>query len=365
MAHRRPLTDNSTIHMTIDTSPYIISQEASTLDALRQLNDLSGKAMTLFATDRQHRVTGTLTDGDIRRSLIAGAQLTTPVRDIMHRHFAAFRGEAPQIAEIREIRARRITLVPHLNADGTLRRLYDFSVYHSILPIDAVLMAGGKGERLRPMTLDTPTPLLKIGGKCIIDYNIEALARNGVTNISVTVNYLAEKLQQHFARPVAGVQVKCVKEPCRLGTIGSLTLVDDLTSDTVLLMNSDLLTNVSFEEMFIAHCEAEADLTVAVIPYMVSVPYAIFRTEGNDVRGLEEKPTYNYYANAGIYMIKRSRLEIIPRGEYYDATDFLDALIARGCRVRQFPISGTWIDIGSPDDFRAAQDLVARSRFTT
>lgn len=343
----------------MDNAAYIISQDATAIDALRRLNDLSGKAMTLFAVDGDSRFVGTLTDGDIRRSLIAGAQLDTKVSEIMHRNFAAFRSDVPQIAEIRDIRARHITLVPHLNADGTLRRIYDFSVFHSILPIDAVLMAGGKGERLRPMTLDTPKPLLKIGGKCIIDYNIEALARNGVTNINVTVNYLAEKLEEHFSSPVSGVQVKCVKEPCRLGTIGSLTLVDGLTNDTVLLMNSDLLTNINFEEMFITHIEADADLTAAVIPYMVSVPYAIFRTEGNDVRGLEEKPTYNYYANAGIYMIKRRWLDIIPRGEYYDATDFLDALIERGCRVRQFPINGTWIDIGSPDDFRAAQDLMS------
>lgn len=330
------------------------------LDALRSLNALSGKAMTLFATDSRGCLVGTLTDGDIRRSLIAGAMLTTAVSDIMHRDFVAFRSEVPQIAEIRAIRDRKITLVPHLNADGTLRRLYDFSVYHSILPIDAVLMAGGKGERLRPLTLDTPKPLLKIGGKCIIDYNIEALARNGVTNINATVNYLAEKIEEHFAEPVAGVKVNCVKEPCRLGTIGSLTLVEGLTNDTVLLMNSDLLTNINFEEMYMAHVEADADLTAAVIPYVVSVPYAIFRTEGSDVRSLEEKPTYNYYANAGIYMIRRRWLDIIPRGEYYDATDFLDALIERGCRVRQFPINGTWIDIGSPDDFRAAQELMSK-----
>lgn len=345
----------------MDDSLYIISQDASALEALRKLNVLSGKAMTLFAIDAEKRVAGTLTDGDIRRSLIAGAELTTPVSNIMHRNFVAFRSEAPQIAEIREIRARHITLVPHLNADGTLRRIYDFSVYHSILPIDAVLMAGGKGERLRPLTLETPKPLLKVGDKCIIDYNIEALARNGVTNINVTVNYLAEKIQAHFTEPVAGVKVKCVKEPCRLGTIGSLALVGDLENDTVLLMNSDLLTNVNFEEMYLTHIDADADLTVAVIPYIVSVPYAIFRHEGNDVKGLEEKPTYNYYANAGIYMIRRRWLDIIPRGEYYDATDFLDALIERGCRVRQYPINGTWIDIGSPDDFRAAQELMSHS----
>lgn len=343
----------------MDNSLYLISQDASALEALKMLNALSGKAMTLFAIDSVDRLVGTLTDGDIRRSLIAGAELSTPVNCIMHRDFVAFRSDVPQIAEIRAIRDRHITLVPHLNADGTLRRIYDFSVYHSILPIDAVLMAGGKGERLRPLTLETPKPLLKVGDKCIIDYNIESLARNGVSNISVTVNYLAEKIQAHFAEPVAGVQVKCVKEPCRLGTIGSLALVEDLRNDTVLLMNSDLLTNVNFEEMYLSHIDADADLTVAVIPYIVSVPYAIFRHEGNDVKGLEEKPTYNYYANAGIYMIRRRWLDIIPCGEYYDATDFLDALIERGCRVRQYPINGTWIDIGSPDDFRAAQELMS------
>lgn len=343
----------------MDNSLYLISEKASILEALGKLNALSGRSMTLFVLDGDERIAGTLTDGDIRRSLIAGAQLDTPLSRIMHRSFVAFRNATPQIAEIREIRDKHITLVPHLNPDGTLKKIYDFSVFHSILPMDAVLMAGGKGERLRPLTLDTPKPLLKIGDKCIIDYNIEALARNGVENISVTTNYLAEKIEAHFAQPVAGVKVKCVKEPCRLGTIGSLTLVKDLTNDTILLMNSDLLTNVNFEEMYISHIDAGADLTVAVIPYIVSVPYAIFRHEGNEVRGLEEKPTYNYYANAGIYMIRRSWLDIIPRGEYYDATDFLEAMIAKGGKVIQFPINGTWIDIGSPDDFRAAQDLMS------
>ena len=339
---------------------YIIGANATIIDALKQLNALSGgNSMTLFVVDDNGKVLGTLTDGDVRRSLISGAALDTSVSEVMHRDFVALRGDSVDVAEIRRLRAGKVTLVPRLDNEGKVVRLYDFSVQNSLLPIDAVLMAGGKGERLRPLTLDTPKPLLKLGGKCIIDYNVEALARNGISRINVTTNYLAEQLEEHFAQPVAGAQVKCVKEPCRLGTIGSLTLVEDIENDTVLLMNSDLFTTINFEEMYLTHIENGADVTVAVTPYVVSVPFGVLvsNEEGN-VTGLEEKPTYSYYANAGIYMIKRSMLNRIPRGEYYDATDFLESVIADGGKVRQFPINGIWIDIGSPADFRHAEDLL-------
>ena len=344
----------------MDFEKYIISDEATIIDALKKLNTLSGgSSMTLFVTDADGKVLGTLTDGDVRRSLISGAVLETSVTEVMHRDFVALRGERVDVAEIRRLRAGKVTLVPRLDNEGRIVRLYDFSVQNSLLPVDAVLMAGGKGERLRPLTLNTPKPLLKLGGKCIIDYNVEALARNGVTKINVTTNYLAEQIEEHFSKPVAGVQVKCVKEPCRLGTIGSLTLIDDYENDTVLLMNSDLFTTVNFEEMYLTHIESGADVTVAVTPYVVSVPYGVFvSNDDGDVIGLEEKPAYSYYANAGIYMIKREKLCAIPRGEYYDATDFLESVIADGGKVRQFPINGIWIDIGSPADFRHAEDLL-------
>ena len=223
-------------------------------------------------------------------------------------------------------------------------------------------MAGGKGERLRPMTLELPKPLLKIAGKCIIDYNVEALARYGIRNISVTTNYLSEKLEEHFEPEIAGVKGQCVKEPHRLGTIGSLKLVKSLKHDHVLVMNSDLLTSVNYDEMYVSHIESEAALTVATIPYMVSVPYAILKTEDDRITGLEEKPTFNYYANAGIYLIRREMVELIPEDEYYDATDLIEKIISCGGKINQFPISGTWIDIGSPDDFRQAQELMKQHK---
>ena len=219
---------------------YLIKADATIIEALNRLNALSGKSsMTLFVVDDNGKVLGTLTDGDIRRSLVAGAELHTSVSKVIHTDFVSLEDGNIDVREIRRMRKGKVTLVPCLAEDGTIVRLHDFSTQNSLLPVDAVLMAGGKGERLRPLTNDTPKPLLKLGGKCIIDYNIEALARNGVSRVNVTTNYLAEQLEEHFSRPVAGVKVNCVKEPCRLGTIGALSLVDDLQSDRVLLMKTD------------------------------------------------------------------------------------------------------------------------------
>jgi len=328
------------------------------IDALNRLNNLPGGAMTLFVCDSTGRLLGSLTDGDIRRSLIGGHQLSDEVKSIMHHPCVAFCGAKIDISEVKQLRSKSITLIPHIDAEGRIINIYDFNRLHSLLPIDAVLMAGGKGERLRPLTLDTPKPLLKVGDKCIIDYNIESLARNGIEHISVTTNYLAEKIEEHFSQPVAGVKVNCVKEPYRMGTIGSLALIKEFHNDTILLMNSDLLTSVCFEDMYLAHLAEDADMTVASIPYMVSVPYGIFVLDGSRVLDVEEKPTYNYFANAGIYLIKRQWLSIIPEGKYFDATNFMDSMIAQGGKVSHFPIEGTWIDIGSPSDFKHAQDLM-------
>ncbi len=347
-----------------DYAKHIISEKASLVDALRQLNGLSGQTMVLFAVDAEGRMTGTLTDGDVRRFLIRNSRLDVAVGDIMHRAFRFLDAECIDLAKVRELRRQEITLVPCLDSCGKIRQVFNFSECHSILPLDAVLMAGGRGERLRPLTLTTPKPLLKIGDKSIIDYNVEELARNGIDNIAVTVNYLAEQLEEHFAQPVGGVSVRCMREPKKLGTIGSVKLVDGLVSDNVLVMNSDLLTTISYEDMFMYHLEQDADMTIAAIPYMVSVPFAIFRCDGARVLGLEEKPTYNYYANAGIYIIRREHLDRIPADTVFDATDLIELLVNEGKKVVYHPINGTWLDIGSPDDFRHAQEIIKHKQLS-
>lgn len=339
-----------------------IPTNATLRQALVAINDVSGGAMTLFAIGADRRPQGTVTDGDIRRAIIAGKNLDDPVADAMNRHFLSLRhGDDPQHT-VERARTLGITLLPKLDAEGFITEILDLRLIRTILPIDAVLMAGGRGERLRPLTLDCPKPLLKVGGKAIIDYNVEELAACGVTNIFATVNYLHRQIEQHFEKPVGGVRVKCVTEPCRLGTLGSLALVDGLENDNVLVMNSDLLTTLDFAAMLTHHRQTEADLTMAAVPYNVTVPFAILQTEGDYVKGMAEKPTYNHMANAGVYIIRREAIGKIEKGVYLDAPDFILSLISEGRKVSYFPVDGTWIDIGSPADYRYADSLMSRPR---
>lgn len=342
-----------------------INHDATLLQALEQLNALPGSAMTLFVTDGAGRLTGSLTDGDIRRALLAGHSLQSPVADAACRSFKALRGDAGDVELMRACRARGIKLLPRLNPDGTAAELVDLSVTRSRLPLSAVLMAGGKGERLRPMTLTTPKPLLKIEGKAIIDYNIEALAAVGVTDITVTTRYLADQIAEHFARPVAGVSVKCVEEDEPLGTIGAARLACLPEEGMTIVMNSDLLTTISFEELYLRHRDSGADATVAVIPYQVSVPYAILTFEGDAVTGIAEKPSYSYYANAGIYIFNNHYLNSLESDRRTDATDLLESIIAEGGHVAYYPIKGTWIDVGSPVDFAQASQLMRHHKNLT
>lgn len=338
---------------------HIIEGGVTIREALKALNALSGDSMTVFAVDSEGSLIGSVTDGDIRRALISGHTPDDSVADIAFRNFLALQSNATPTGKydvVAKARERRIQLLPVVE-DGKLVDIKDLREIHSAIPADAVLMAGGRGERLRPMTLTTPKPLLKVGGKEIIDYNVESLGRYGVDNIFVTVNYLKGQIIDHFGDPKWGGKVKCIEEPCRLGTIGSVALIDDFKNDHVIVMNSDLLTNIDFEKLYLHHKQTGATLTMATIPYTVSVPFAIIRTDGDCVTGLEEKPTYNHFANAGIYIMNRDALSGIKRGEYLDAPDFIEQLIADGHKVAHFPIEGTWIDIGSPDDFRYANEV--------
>lgn len=338
---------------------HIISAQATLYDALCRLNSLSGEVLTLIATDGSGRVAGTLTDGDIRRALIAGLATSDPVSKAMHRDFRSLDAASPDLEKLREYRRQGITLIPMLRADGTLHRLIDVRRTSTILPLRAVLMAGGKGERLRPLTLSTPKPLLQVGGKPIIDYNVEALAGVGVDDITVITNYLADQVEAHFSSPVAGVQVKCVREPQFLGTIGAASLLRYSPGAHTLVMNSDLLTDISLEDLYLHHLRQDAAVTMAAVPYTVSVPYAIMETDGSRVTGLSEKPTYTRFANAGIYIFANDLLASLPKDTRTDAPDLILQAIEAGRKVSYFPIDGTWIDIGSPADFDHACRLMA------
>lgn len=321
--------------------------------AMAQLNTLRSSAMTLFATDTRGIMQGTLTDGDIRRALLAGATLDTPVLSVMHRTFSAMH-PGDTVDKLRDMRRRGIALVPVLDHDGHLKRVLDLTCQRSMLPVDAVLMAGGKGERLRPLTLDTPKPLLPVGHRTIIDRNIDTLALYGIDNINVTVNYLKDKITHHFD----GTGVHCIPEDRYLGTIGALTMVERFENDTILVMNSDLLTDIDYEDFYLHFKRHNAMMSAAAVPYTISVPYGIFDLDGRNIKAVSEKPVYNMYANAGIYLLQRRALDYIPHRQVFNATDLIDTLAQAGQTVIRYPLTGLWIDIGTPEEYHKAQDLV-------
>lgn len=336
----------------------IINSDATLLDALRAINELSGQLMTLIVTAPDGRMAGTLTDGDIRRALLAGNGLEASVTSAMRRDFCYLHADDIDVEALAAYRRKGIRMIPVLDADGRVVRVLDTSRQSSLLPVRAIVMAGGRGERLRPLTLTTPKPLLKVGDKAIIDYNIAMLASAGITDVTVTTHYLAEQIEEHFAGEVCGVKVKCVREVTPLGTIGAVSLADIPPQGTTLVMNSDLLTSLSLEDMWLHHKATGAKLTIAAIPYTISVPYAILATEGCRVTSLVEKPSYTHHANAGIYMIDNSLLRQVRSDVRTDATDLIESALSQGMEVSFFPINGTWIDIGAPNDYNRAQELM-------
>lgn len=338
---------------------YIIYQKATIKEALVALDGNTHDWQTLFVLDESDRMVGTLTDGDVRRGLINGAALEDKVGTIMHRNYKFICEGQNDAQQLKAFREKQVFFIPVLDADNHVVRVCNLIKYYNFLPFDAVLMAGGKGERLRPLTEKTPKPLLPVGDKPIIDHNIDRLISYGVKHISVTVNYLGEQLEEHFREPHNEVQVHTVREPKFLGTIGSIRFVPEFYNDTVLVMNSDLFTNINYEDFYLHFKEYDADMSVAAVPYSVSIPYGILDIEERrNIKGLIEKPTYDYYANAGIYLIKRSALDLIPANTMFHSTDLLEAIVAKGGKAIRFPLNGTWIDIGNPQEYKRANELI-------
>lgn len=338
---------------------HLIHKDRTLIEALKQINNLYPDPLVLFVLDDDDRMLGTLTDGDSRRALIAGASVNDTAERVMHRNFNFMRAdEANYVLELRHQKEMNMKLVPILDEEHHIVDIINLERFKTRLPVDAVMMAGGKGERLRPLTEKTPKPLLPVGGKAIIDHNVDRLINYGIQHISVTVNYLKEQIEEHYREPRNGVQIMTVREPKYLGTIGSIRFVPQFFNDTVLLMNSDVFSNIDYEDFYLHFLHHDAEISIAAIPYDVSIPYGILDLDGRAVKGLLEKPKYNYYANAGIYLIKRRALDEIPMDTFFNATDLIEKLISEGKTVIRYPLNGTWIDIGNPQEYQKANDLV-------
>ena len=240
-----------------------------------------------------------------------------------------------------------------------ITRVIDLEITKSILPLECMIMAGGRGKRLSPLTDKIPKPMLLLGGKPIIEHNIDRLISFGIKKIYISLRYLGEKIQNYFGDGSSkGIQIIYIWEDKPLGTAGALSLVNEFETEHILLLNSDLFTNVNFEDMYLKLINENADMVVASKEYKVDIPFAVFDCEGEQVSSFKEKPTYLYHSNAGIYIFKKELISKIPKNSNFDITDLMDLLIKDKGKLIHDPIRGYWIDIGKPIDYKNAQDFI-------
>ncbi len=334
---------------------HIASIHTPVREALMQLDALAADAI-LFLVDTENGLIGSLTDGDLRRGFIKGLDFDTHLSQFIQPNPKFIQQGQYNLKEIIALRKDFFTIFPVVNADKQVINVVNFRHQKSYLPVDALIMAGGRGERLKPLTNDTPKPLLKVGDKPIIEHNIDRLNTYGIDDVWISLRYLGERIESHFGSGAhKSMRINYVNENEPLGTAGALALVNNFVHDRILMMNSDLLTNIDFEEFYLFFEEHEADLAVACIPYQVNVPYAVMETHNLVVTGFKEKPTYTHYSNAGIYLMKREVAEMVPSNEHFNATDLMEKLIKEGKKVLSYPFMGYWLDIGRHEDFEKAQ----------
>lgn len=336
---------------------HIIQKNEQVREALKKL-DILGFDTILFVADDSNRLIGSLTDGDLRRGFIKGLGFENSILDFIQANPAFISEDENAVEKLEEYKRKNFKLVPVLNNKNQIVDIVNFRTRTTIIPADAVLMAGGEGKRLRPFTETTPKPLLKVGGKPIIEYNIDRLAQVGIKNIHLSINYLGEQLEAYFGDGSGKeLNIKYIKENKPMGTIGSVLLADKLEHDDVLVMNSDLLTNIDFVDFYRTFKSSNADMAVAATSYNVDIPYAVLEADVEQrVRSLKEKPRYTYFSNAGIYLLKKSVLNLIPKDTFFDITDLMDKILAMDKKLVTFPINGYWLDIGKHEDFAKAQE---------
>ena len=350
----------------IDNSRFILNSKASVRDAIKLINSIAIPNMALFVVDDNNKLLGTITDGDIRRGLLNGLEIDQNVLNFSNTNFKYIVKGENNFEKIKNYKSKGIRFIPTLDIDnGTILNFVDLDLIKSILPIDVVLMAGGIGERLKPLTNNTPKPMLVVGDKPIIIRNIDRLKSFGVSDFHVSVRYLAQQIEQGlkiYCNDDVNFNIVFEEEP--LGTIGAINLIKEFKNDTVLLMNSDLLTNIDFEDFYQKFLESNADMQVATIPYNVDIPYAVMEiTTDNLVTAFKEKPRYTYYSNAGIYIFKKKLIEYIPHNQKFDATHFMEIIIKNNKTLSSYPIMDYWLDIGRLEDFYKAQEDVKHVKF--
>jgi len=331
-----------------------ISPEATIKEAIETIDR---GVMQIALVVENDRLLGTMTDGDIRRGFLSGRTLTDKIEGLYNT--TPLTGTLDQAREdiVQLALTRGIKQLPILDDTGKLIGVEYIDDYlrGPKKSNTIVLMAGGLGSRLRPLTADTPKPMLTVGSKPILETILESFSSYGFHNFYFSVNYKAEKIREYFNDGSQyGVNINYLNETTRLGTAGALSLLPKEIDEPIIVMNGDLLTNVNFERLLNYHLLAEADATMCVREYKLQIPYGVVETEGATIQTIIEKPTQNFFVNAGIYVLSPAALEQIPENKHFDMPQLFQTLIEQKHKICSFPITDYWMDIGQPNDFDQA-----------
>ncbi len=356
----------------VDLERFLVNPDHSIRETMACI-DRNVKGIALIV-DEDRSLIGTVTDGDIRRAILAGLNLDAPVSRLLNR-----KADSPytkpvtapwgtdKSALLQLMQKYAVRQIPLLDDEGRVVDLAttDDLLPQEFLPLQAVVMAGGFGTRLHPLTEDLPKPMLPVGDRPLLELIVEHLRDAGIRHVNIATHYKPEKITQHFGDGQEfGVELNYVDEEKPLGTAGALSLLET-PQEPLLVVNGDILTQVDFRAMLTYHCEHKADLTVAVRQYDLQVPYGVLECDGPQVRQLHEKPTYKFFVNAGIYLLQPTVHHYIPNNQRFDMTDLIETLIAAGLSVVGFPIVEYWLDIGQHTDYQQAQEDLKSGRFSS
>ncbi len=338
-----------------DVSRCIVPENATVKSVVENLTS-SGLRLSLVVSP-DGALLGIISDGDIRRGLLAGGGLETPAKGLMNTTFAFATSDTPVSELKRMVRSREVTHLPLTNGDGKLVGLFIDQPEQQPIVRDntVVIMAGGLGLRLRPLTEKTPKPMLSVGGKPMVQHTIEALRSEGFSDFVFAINYLGEQIETHFAdgSPL-GVRISYVRETQPLGTGGALSLLPDNFQSPIIVVNGDVMLSAKISDMLNFHNESAAQLTVGVKLLETQIHYGVVDVDGSRILGIKEKPVYRDFVNAGVYVVNPGLLSAVPRDEKFDMTDLL-AHVVETAEATAFPWHESWIDLGRHEDLVRAR----------
>ena len=302
---------------------------------------------------------GTITDGDIRRGLLRSVPLDAPAREVMFRT-PRVAGTGANQSDVRDVMAKY--LLHHMPVVDDAGRLVGLIRESELNALDrlidnwVVLMAGGLGERLRPLTESTPKPLLRIGDKPLLQSILESFVEQGFRNFFISVNYQAERVKEHFGDgSVWGANIQYLEETQRMGTAGALSLLPERPTRPMIVMNGDLITRTGFRRLLEFHKEQKSAATMCVREYDFQVPFGVINLDGDRIKSIHEKPIHRFFVNAGIYVLDPILLTMVPNDQRFDMTQLFETVIAEDRTTAVFPIHEYWLDIGRFDDLEQAQ----------